>query len=412
MPTRRALQTGCALAALATLVPASPHAQQIGRAPVDVRVHHAPAPAVALGRVHLAYELHLTSFAAADVSLDRLDVLDPEGAQVATWTAASLWQRIRVIGQAPDGRQTLRPGQRAVVFLWVSLPPGVAAPGALVHRLTFAAGGTAADSVTAPPVRLPAPGMTTLAAPVRGGPWVAVRGPSPTSGHRLSLVAMDGHVRVPQRFAVDWAKLGDDGLLFRGDPADVANWYGYDEPVYAAAAGVVIVARDGAPDRSAMNTTPPAVMEAADAVGNVVVVDIGEGRFATYAHLKPGSLLVAEGERVVEGQALARIGNSGNTLGPHLHFHVSDAREPLASEGLPFRLRRFDLVGRVPALPALLAGTPWTPDARQPAREVGGEMPLENMVVRVEAESAADAPARSPEPAASALLRWRRGARR
>ena len=124
------------------------------------------------------------------------------------------------------------------------------------------------------------------------------------------------------------------------------------------------------------------MIDAADAPGNVIVIDVGDGRFATYAHLKAGSLQVKQGDRVVEGQVLARIGNSGNTLGPHLHFQIADAPEPLSGEGLPFALRSFELVGRIASLPGLLSGTAWAANAAQPARAVSGEMPLENMVVR------------------------------
>jgi murein DD-endopeptidase len=218
-------------------------------------------------------------------------------------------------------------------------------------------------------------------APVRGGPWVAIRGPSNASGHRLSFVTIEGRARVPQRFAVDWTLLGEDGRPFRGDRTDVTNWYGYDAPVYSAAAGTVVLVRDGNPDRAAFGEAPPAVLDAAIAPGNVVVIDIGHGQFATYAHLKSGSLRVSPGDRVAEGQLLARIGNSGNTLGPHLHFHVSDAAEPLGGEGLPFTLQSFELIGRIRSLTELLGGNAWRSNA-QPAPTVTAEMPLENMVVR------------------------------
>jgi murein DD-endopeptidase MepM/ murein hydrolase activator NlpD len=75
------------------------------------------------------------------------------------------------------------------------------------------------------------------------------------------------------------------------------------------------------------------------------------------------------------------IGNSGNSLGPHLHFQVGDAAEVLISEGLPFVMRTFDLVGL--AQPgALLSGQPWAPSPQRPSRAVEAEIPLENMVVR------------------------------
>ena len=148
-------------------------------------------------------------------------------------------------------------------------------------------------------------------------------------------MASAGAVRVPQRFAVDWALLGEDGRLFHGTPSVLTNWYGYAAPVYAAANGVVALVRDGAPDRVPLDASGAPVMEAAEAPGNVIVLDLGHGRFATYAHLKAGSLRVAPGDTVVAGQTLAQIGNSGNTKAPHLHFHLSGDVEPLAGEGLP-----------------------------------------------------------------------------
>jgi murein DD-endopeptidase MepM/ murein hydrolase activator NlpD len=238
------------------------------------------------------------------------------------------------------------------------------------------------DTVTTGVMTIARP-RPALAAPVEGGPWVAVRGPSNGSPHRLALVTSGGRARIPQRFAVDWVRLGEDGLLFRNDGKDITDWYGFDAPVHAVADGVVALVRDGRDDRPALGGPPPAIMEAHEATGNAVVLDIGNGQFATYAHLRSGSVHVSEGDRVVEGQVIARIGNSGNTLGPHLHFHVSDTREPLFGEGLPFTLRRFNLLGRVAAFPALLRGTPWTPTVNETPRTVTSEVLLDNMVVRL-----------------------------
>jgi murein DD-endopeptidase MepM/ murein hydrolase activator NlpD len=68
-----------------------------------------------------------------------------------------------------------------------------------------------------------------------------------------------------------------------------------------------------------------------------VIVDIGSGRYAIYAHLKPGSVTVKEGEHVGRGQVLGRLGNSGNSGAPHLHFHVMDAPSALgADHNLPY----------------------------------------------------------------------------
>ncbi len=144
--------------------------------------------------------------------------------------------------------------------------------------------------------------------------------------------------------------------------------------------------RDGVPDRIPLDASSAPIMEATEAPGNVIVLDLGHGRFATYAHLKAGSVRVAPGDQVVAGQTLAQIGNSGNTKAPHLHFQISGDVEPLAGEGLPFSFESFMLIGRVPGLAALLNGGQWTPNAAQPSRAVTGEMPLEDMVVRFVSE--------------------------
>ena len=74
-----------------------------------------------------------------------------------------------------------------------------------------------------------------------------------------------------------------------------------------------------------------------DAGGNHVIVNIGGYRYAFYAHLKPNSITVEEGDNVRRGQVFARLGNSGNTTAPHLHFHVMDAPLPLGAEhNLPY----------------------------------------------------------------------------
>ena len=94
-------------------------------------------------------------------------------------------------------------------------------------------------------------------------------------------------------------------------------------------------------------------LESAD--GNHVILDLGEGRYAFYAHLKPGSVAVAAGERVPRGQLIGELGNSGSSTGPHLHFHVMDAPSALVADGLPYVFDRFALTGRTPPLAEVIA---------------------------------------------------------
>ncbi|MEO3972607.1 peptidoglycan DD-metalloendopeptidase family protein [Streptomyces sp. CAU 1734] len=74
-------------------------------------------------------------------------------------------------------------------------------------------------------------------------------------------------------------------------------------------------------------------------MGNHVILDLGDGTYAAYAHVRRGSLRVRAGDRVRAGQQLADCGNSGNSSEPHLHFHLMDGLDPDTASGIPFRWR-------------------------------------------------------------------------
>lgn len=77
-------------------------------------------------------------------------------------------------------------------------------------------------------------------------------------------------------------------------------------------------------------------------MGNHVVIDIGDGVFAAFAHLRRGSLRVAVGEKVTAGQEIAECGNSGNSSDPHLHFQLMDGPDVMTARGVPFAWRYRD----------------------------------------------------------------------
>jgi murein DD-endopeptidase MepM/ murein hydrolase activator NlpD len=91
-----------------------------------------------------------------------------------------------------------------------------------------------------------------------------------------------------------------------------------------------------------------------DAVGNVIIIETDTGHFVLLAHLRHGSLQVAEGDVVTAGQPIAKAGNSGNTTISHLHLQVQthvDIWDP-DNRSVPFAfgpegrtLRRNDRVG-------------------------------------------------------------------
>ena len=199
-----------------------------------------------------------------------------------------------------------------------------------------------ARSWSAPPSRVPG-----------GSPWNACcDGATP---HRQAVNPINGAFYVAQRFAIDFARLTPDRRLVDGDPEALASWPSYGAEVVSAARGVVVGTRDGFADNSPVGSLPPISLD--NVGGNYVVIDIGGGRFAWYAHLQPGSLRVSVGDRVRRGQRLGLVGNSGNTDFPHLHFHVMDSPSPLASDGLPYVFDRFCSPGSIANVDELAAAS-------------------------------------------------------
>ena len=136
--------------------------------------------------------------------------------------------------------------------------------------------------------------------------------------------------------------------------------------------------KDGIPENipGATSRAVPITLETVG--GNHVIVNLGDGVFAFYAHLQPGAIKVKVGDKVRRGQVLGLVGNSGNSTEPHLHFHLGDANAPLGSEGLPYAFDAFDIESRIASLQEEKLS--WTPFATPEPRTM--EMPLENVVVR------------------------------
>jgi murein DD-endopeptidase MepM/ murein hydrolase activator NlpD len=74
---------------------------------------------------------------------------------------------------------------------------------------------------------------------------------------------------------------------------------------------------------------------------------LGPNVVALYEHLQPGSLTVKVGDAVKAGAPLAKIGNTGRSEGPHLHFGLLNKPDILAGRSLPFVFDSFTLAGAV-----------------------------------------------------------------
>ena len=162
--------------------------------------------------------------------------------------------------------------------------------------------------------------------------------------------------------------------LFAADQKDNKNYRCYGSEALAVADGLVVGTKDGIPENvpGPSSRAVPITLETVG--GNYVIIDLGRGRFAFYAHLQPGSLRVKPGDKVRRGQVLGFVGNSGNSTEPHLHFHIANANSPLGSEGIPFAFPAFEVQGK---------GWGWkAPSANPTTEKRQNEIPLELEVVR------------------------------
>ena len=363
--------------ALALLVaPGTVLAQLKGMVPIDIRVPKNPIAVPADGQARLVYELRVTNVGRRGLGIKQVEV-SVDGAVLAGWEGDSLKNVALRMGEGGDGR-VVGPGKQVLLYLLVSVAPG-AVPKVLTHRFLVTAAdsldGPAADTLSNYRVTVDSKTPPVIRSPLADGPWVAVNGPGNKSGHRRTVIPLEGVGRVAQRFATDWIKLGADGLAFQGDSTKNENWYGYGTPLRAVASGPVVAIKDGIIENVPFSPKMAVPITLETVGGNHVILDVGNGNYAFYAHMIPGSQTVKLGDKVSAGQVIGRLGNSGNSTAPHLHFHMGDAPSPLGTEGVPFVIDEYSDLGIVAKFLA-----PWTPSA--PATTRRRELPFENHVVR------------------------------
>jgi hypothetical protein len=225
-------------------------------------------------------------------------------------------------------------------------------------------------------------GTPSERAPVRvrapvSGRWRAINSPA-------DRVPSHGLHAYGQTYAIDLVR--DDG-----DRPQVEWWpltrspdefpaYGRD--VVAPADGIVVHTHDSRWDHASRSSWPAygflfvegGIRELGGPsrlLGNHVVIDIGDGVWATLAHLQHESITVKPGDRVAAGDVIARCGNSGNSSEPHVHFQLMDHENVLFADGVPFEFayrRNGHTVVGVPANDETFAVEPSTIEAQPEKR--------------------------------------------
>jgi hypothetical protein len=358
-----------ALLSLAALSGSATAWAQFAQAPVEARVPVRPQPVWGSdGQRHIAYELHVTNFYASTgtLLLKRITVLaDGTVAPLASFTAAQVNSLLAhpAEGNAAAG-VPVEAGKRVVLFLWLPLPPQGAAIHNLWHQLEFESASGERQLVDGVQTPLATTPPLVLGAPLRSGNWLVHEGPGNFHSHHWgSLVAANGQLTIPQRYAIDFFGLDATMHAVRVERAKLAesktaDWVGFGTEVLAVADGVVRDMRDGEPNHTPLASLPPPTdLTVRTLMGNFVVLEIAPSVFVHYAHLQPGSLTVKVGDKVRRGSVVGRLGQSGNANAPHLHFQVTTAATFEESEGLPFVFQTFSRLGQTSIGEVLDQGT-------------------------------------------------------
>jgi len=172
-----------------------------------------------------------------------------------------------------------------------------------------------------------------------GGDWIAYNTIGDYYHWKAIFAPAAGEYFISQRFAIDALQFDQQGNT--SEPANSRNkedYYAWGEDILSSGPGVVVAVERNIPDQEI------GVQDSVNPLGNFVVIQHALNLYSFYAHMMQDSAIVNAGDHVVAGQMIGRVGNSGQTDQPHLHFQYVDAWKespaPLVSsfwesQGLP-----------------------------------------------------------------------------
>jgi hypothetical protein len=319
---------------------------------------------------HVSYDLQITNGTHVPATLNKIEVVDAHDPSRVVGTVAGTQlvdptcpygdcNRLRQLPGPAATDTTIAPQEARALLIDLEFDTKADVPAAVLHHVYV-------DGAAGPPAKAPTPldywaapfdtssgSPRVISAPLHGTNWIAGNGCCGMGWpHRTSLITVDGRLENSQRFAIDWLRLTDSGEFYSGDKTKNESYADYDQNIYAVADGTIVSTLDG------IESNAPGILPANDPVmapkltvenvdGNHIIMDIGGGLYAMYAHLIPGSMSVKAGDHVKKGDVIGKLGNTGNANAPHLHFQIMNDGVQFRADGIPYEIDSFTYKGQV-----------------------------------------------------------------
>ena len=129
-----------------------------------------------------------------------------------------------------------------------------------------------------------------------------------------------------QKYAYDILKV-KEGASYIGDPKNNNSYFAFGETIIAPCDAKVVKVIEGVKDNI------PGELNPKQLTGNTIVLKTTADEYILFAHLKQNSIVVKEGDTVIQGEKIAECGNSGNTTEPHLHLSLQNTVDMEQSTG-------------------------------------------------------------------------------
>ncbi|MDA9774096.1 M23 family metallopeptidase [Saprospiraceae bacterium] len=293
-------------------------------------------------KIILSYELEMVNAYRNSLYISKIEVINFDDKNViASYDSSYLLEHFLRPGvRTFEDFLELKSSAFGVANLWLELDVEEI-PEQIFHRISFKLKDRQGElqESTADVALIDYPEVTdlTIGLPFRSGKWFYI-----ANAHRDVRWLTEGNPTFPQRYAIDWAALTNEVKFELDSSKNIEAFKTYNQDLLAVSDGIVVFVKDSVPENDPFGSKYAVQINKENVAGNYVVLDIGNEIYAFYGHLIPGSLSVKVGEHVKQGDMIGKLGNSGNSTGPHLHFHLeSKSKYPLGGEGVPYVFENF-----------------------------------------------------------------------